>query len=133
MEDYLQNPIIKDQLKYSRENVLSLLSRSEKYNYESDYDLIVLRKKPQRRVIVIRDVPNEFQSIQAIKKLFETSLDKNYDKTIQKIEPATSVPDLFFVYFNSEDEAIEIFRWIEEMRQNNPKVNHLLIKFFLIY
>lgn len=133
MEDYLQNPIIKDQLKYSRENVLSLLSKSEKYNYESDYDLIILRKKPQRRVIVIRDVPNEFQSIRAIKKLFETSLDKNYDKTIQKIEPATSVPDLFFVYFNSEDEAIEIFRWIEEMRQNNPKVNHLLIKNFLIY
>lgn len=132
MEDYLQNSIIKDQLKYSRENVLSLLSKSEKYNYESDYDLIILRKKPQRRVIVIRDVPNEFQSIQAIKKLFETSLDKNYDKTIQKIEPATSVPDLYFVYFNSEDEAIEIFRWIEEMRQNNPKVNHHLIKFFLI-
>jgi hypothetical protein len=123
MEDYLQNPIIKDQLKYTREKVITILSLSEKYEYEPENDLIKLKKKPQRRVIVIRDVPKEGQSLEAIQKLFETSGEKNYEKKIEKIEPATTVRDLFFVYFNSEDEAIEIFRWLEEIREKNAQVN----------
>ncbi len=131
MDDYLQNPIIKDQLKYTRENLNGIISKSEKYRYEPENDLIVLSKKPQRRVIVIRDVPSEFQSIQAVRRLFETSLDKNYEQKIQKIEPATTVPDLFFVYFNTEEEAIETFRWIEDTRQKNPKVNHILYNFYI--
>jgi hypothetical protein len=128
LEDYLQNPIVKNELKLNREKVIKLLGLSEKFFYDFENDTIKLRSKPKRRVLVLRDVSKESQNEQAIKKLFETSGEKHYDKLIHKVERASTGGDLFYVYFENEEITVEIFRWIEKRREEKIDV----IKFLII-
>ena len=122
LDDYLQNPIIKNDLKFTREKVIKLISFSEKFFHDSENDTIKLKSKPKRRVLVLRDVPKEIQNEEAIKKLFETSGEKHYEKLIQKVERASTGGDLFYVYFENEEITVEIFRWIEKTREENTDV-----------
>ncbi len=107
--DYINNSDIKD-----KNSLIESLKSSEKYYFDETSELIRLTYKAKRKIIVFRDVPKEKQSEEEMRKFFEMS-PKNYNSLIIKID---YVNELFFIYFNDEETTLEVFKWIEHMREN---------------
>ena len=122
--DYIRDPTISSKFKFTREQVIAEIKNSKKYIYDAETGHIKLIEKPKRRIIVFRDVPKERQTPESIENLLKLSGYLLLDKKVQKIENLT---DLFFVYFGNEEEAIEVFKWIERTRENNEKVSFIII------
>ena len=119
LEDYLKDPIIVEKHKFTRDIVIEAIKKSEIYIYDFENDTIKLKLKPKRRIIVFRDIPKKNQSKEEIENLLKCSSENKYDQKIQKIE---ILSDLFLVYFEDEEITIEIFRWLENMKEYNEEV-----------
>lgn len=121
LEDYLGNPIIVEKCKFTKEEVTAALKKSDKFIYDEENDMIKLKFKPRRRIIVFRDIPKEKQTCEEIKNLFKTSGEKAYENKIVRIEDF--IEDVFMVYFDEEEITTEIFKWIEEIKEKVKKFN----------
>ena len=126
MIDYLSNHGISKH-KFSKEALIDAIKHSEKYIYEPKADLIKLKYRPKRKSIVFRDIPKEHQKKEKFLEIFDLSGEHNYKEKIVKLEDLNG---LFFVYFDDEDTTLEIYKWIEKLKEN-CKVKTLLIIFKL--
>jgi hypothetical protein len=120
MSDYLSNPVI-NKLNFDKETLIEAIKLSEKFTYDQPTDLIKLKYRPKRKTIVFRDIPKEHQKEEKFLEIFDLSRDKNYREKIVKIEELNG---LFFVYFNDEETTLEIFKWIEKIKEDKN------VKFF---
>ncbi len=120
LDDYLKDPIIVEKHKFTRDIIISAIKQSEIYIYDFENDAIKLRLKPKRRIIVFRDISKKNQSKEEIERLLKCSKENKYDQQIQKIE---ILSDLILVYFENEEITIEIFRWLENLKENKEEVN----------
>lgn len=119
LDDYLSNPRI-DKYNFTKQKIIEAIQLSEKYTYDAENDLIKLKYRPKRKIIVFRDIQKEDQKKEKILELFTMSGDKKYTEKILRIEDLNG---LFFVYFSNEETTIEIYKWIENLKENE-KVNN---------
>jgi hypothetical protein len=129
LDDYLTNPTIKEKYNFDRDELIKVIKLSYKFSYDEANDMIKLNYKPKRRIIVFRDVPKNQE--EEIRQLFKISSEYEYDKSIQKVE--VSDCGLVYVYFESEEKALEVFKWLERIKEEK-KEDVLQVKiFFLIF
>ena len=119
LDDYLSNPKIA-KYNFTKQKIIDAIQLSEKYTYDAENDLIKLKYRPKRKIIVFRDIQKEDQKKEKILELFTMSGDKKYSEKILRIEDLNG---LFFVYFSDEETTIEIYKWIENLKENE-KVNN---------
>jgi hypothetical protein len=119
LDDYLSNPKIAE-YNFTKQKIIEAIQLSEKYTYDAENDLIKLKYRPKRKIIVFRDIQKEDQKKEKILELFTMSRDKKYSDKILRIEDLNG---LFFVYFSDEETTIEIYKWIENLKENE-KVNN---------
>jgi len=105
---------------FTKEKIIEAIQLSDKYTYDAENDLIKLKYKPKRKIIVFRDIKKEDQKIEKIIDLFSMSRDKKYSDKISRIEDLNG---LFFVYFRDEETTIEIYKWIENLKENEKVKN----------
>lgn len=117
MDDYLANPQIAEKHNFDKLALIEAIKKSEKYSYDEINDQIKLKYKPKRRIIVFRDIPKENQKKEDMEKLMEFLKEKGLDKTYQKIDFAN---EIFYVYFEKEEDALEAFKWVEKFKDDNP-------------
>jgi hypothetical protein len=115
MLDYLSDQKIAN-FNFNKESLIEAIKHSDKYIYDSKSDLIKLKYRPKRKSIVFRDVPKENQKEEKILEIFDLSGEKHYRADIAKIEELNG---LFFVYFENEDKTLEIFKWIEKLKESD--------------
>lgn len=72
-----------------------------------------MSRKPERRIIVLKDIPTANQTKEHVTELFKRAA---YENHILKIEQHE---DSFQVFFKEEPETIEIFKWLEKEKQEN--------------
>lgn len=113
MEDYLTHPYIVEKQNFKREDLIRIIGYSQKYSYDSINHLIKNNYRPKRRIIVFRDVPKEEQTQESIKNYFSEG---EHNKKIIKIENSH---EIYFVYFENEETAIEAFKELEKSREKN--------------
>lgn len=118
MVNYLDNQEISKH-KFDKESLIEAIKHSDKFIYDPSLDLIKLKYRPKRKTIVFRDIPKEHQKKEKIQEIFDLSQYKNYKNNIKNIE---NWRGLFFVYFDDEEICLEIYKWIEKLKENE-KVN----------
>jgi hypothetical protein len=122
IDDFLKNPSISENSKFTRDEVLSALQSSSKFSFDSLNETISPNYKAKRRIIVFRDIPKENQNEDQIKSLFSLCFNNSKDLNIVKI---SSVSEMFYVYFATEDETLLAFKQIEKLRESADKVNYI--------
>jgi hypothetical protein len=122
--DYLNEMGLCENFLKEKEKLVLSLADSKRYAYEelNTIGWIKLKSKPKRRIIVFRDIPKTHQSKADIESFFKLSKEKNYDQSISKIDHSN---ELFFVYFEDEVVTLEVFKWIEQIKENE-KVKRFL-------
>jgi len=115
--DYLNEMGLCENFLKEKEKLVLSLADSERYAYEERNSIgwIKLKSKPKRRIIVFRDIPKTNQSKAHIESFFKQSKEKNYDQSISKIDHSN---ELFFVYFEDEVVTLQVFKWIEQMKED---------------
>jgi hypothetical protein len=119
MSDYLRNSAIAKN-NFNREKLIEAIKHSDKYTYVPPNDLIKLKYRPKRKTIVFRDIKKEDQKKEKILELFSLSGDKKYTEKLLKID---NLNGLFFIYFNDEETTLEIYKWIEKLKENEKVKN----------
>jgi len=119
--DYLNLFNIRENFQNEKDKLIASLAGSDRYIFDEHSGMIKLKEKPKRRIIVFRDIPKSHQKKDELISFFKLSGDKNYDQLITKYEFSN---ELFFVYFNDEETTIEVFKWIEYIKENE-KVYHI--------
>ena len=56
---------------FTKEKIIEAIQLSDKYTYDAENDLIKLKYKPKRKIIVFRDIKKEDQKIEKIIDLFQ--------------------------------------------------------------
>ncbi len=126
LRNYLSNPFC-EKNKFTKDEVLSAILSSPNWTYDTLNDKIKPNYKAKRRIIVFRDIPKDKQNEDEMKKLFkikESEENKNLQSKISKIN---KINEIFYFYFNSEEDALQAFKYLEELRERPDKVNYFLI------
>jgi hypothetical protein len=129
INDYLENIVIKEKHPFEKEKLVQAIKQySEKYTYDDVNELVKLKYRPKRRIIVFRDIPKENQKNEDIINLLKLyNQEKKHGEEEHVVVKIESSNELFFVYFKDEEATIEVFKWIEKMRDNEKVSNNIII------
>ncbi len=119
LDDYLGNPLISEKHNFDKKELLEAIKLSDKFIYDEGNHFIKLKYKAKRRIIVFRDIPKEKQTREDIEQIIKFA---GNSIEIQRIESSN---EIYYVYFKNEEDALEVFKQLEKIRE---EVNFIIYK-----
>lgn len=121
LDAILKHPLILER-KANEASIDGLLANSAEYKLEKSIRHVEKRIKPERNIIVFRDLPNDQKSSNYLKELLDSVSERSEIKDIEILT------DIAIVHFSNEQSTLEVFDKIEALKLSHSQSLNCFIK-----